>query len=272
MVQRRWYLLQKAFTPLMALLWLCFSPATLASARPDISPRFILSLGSAKQDMHTSSSMEAFGAQALASLEEQAEQINRILSAGPGIAVRLRILPAQDFTRITGSPSWTSAMFYNGEITIPFRETRFDRNDLKQALRHEYVHAVTSHLSGNRCPAWLDEGLAQLLEGKPNSLLGPALRKWISDKEAMSLDALNDGFMALDKDIVPAAYAHSLLVTRNLVNSHGLSNVRKYLVELSHGTSPTKAFSRVYGKSQAEYESGLTSIIHRWAESDNPSP
>ncbi|MDD2943875.1 MAG: peptidase MA family metallohydrolase [bacterium] len=272
MVQRRLYLLQKAIVPGLALLWLCFSPATLASARPDISPRFILSLGSANQDLQTSSSMETFGSQALASLEEQAEQINRIFSAGPGISVRLRVLPAQDFTRITGAPSWTSAMFYNGEITIPFRGTRFDKRDLKQALRHEYVHAVTSHLSGNRCPAWLDEGLAQLLEGKPNSLLGPALRKWISKNNALSLDALNDGFMALNNNIVPTAYAHSLLVTRNLVNSHGLSTIRKYLGELAKGTSATKAFNRIYGKSQAEYEANLTSIIRRWAESENPSP
>src|SRR5690606_26447433 len=117
--------------------------------------------------------------------------------------VVLRFLPPEEFRRQTGAPEWTSAMYFRDEITIPLtKSTAWERDELDRALRHEYVHAVIAELSEYRCPAWLDEGVAQLLEGQVNPLLGPALRRWIALNPAIPLDWLQNGFTTLDSGYV----------------------------------------------------------------------
>ena len=210
----------------------------------------------------------------LAILDGTYEELSRIFMTKPQKKVILRFLSPEDFRKKTGAPSWTSAMYFRGEITIPVPvdgQTNF--LDLKRAVRHEYVHAVISELSGQRCPAWLDEGVAQLLEGKINPLLGPALRKWVEDSdEAIPLNWLENGFTTLSNDMVPAAYAQSLFATRTIVNRLGFKAIRNYLRLLKHGVSESVAFRLAFKQRKSEFESQLALQMQRWADSNQKTP
>ncbi len=210
---------------------------------------------------------------AIAILDDTADEYRQAFGVDSSKRVVLRFLSPDEFRRQTGAPAWTSAMFYRGEISIPFTRTKgINFAELKRALRHEYVHAVFADLSDYRCPAWLDEGVAQILEGSPNPLLGPALRKWVKGNPTMPLDWLQNGFTTLDSEIVPAAYAQSLFATRILIEEHGFEAVVSYLRQLRLGLSPELSFERAFGKSQVEFEKSVQVAALAWASSEKKHP
>ena len=217
MVIQRFFLLG-FFTTLSLFL---FSPAFAAESRENQSePRFILYFGTEKRTEPDIDSIQGtdLAEDALDTLTSTSEEFQRIFGIAQRNKVVLRFLSPNDFRRVTKAPEWTSAMFYRGEISIPLNPKRgLNSAELHRALRHEYVHAVVAEITNYRSPAWVDEGIAQLLEGQINPLLGPALRSWIKSNKAMTLKSLENGFTTLPPDLVPAAYAESLFATRTLI-------------------------------------------------------
>lgn len=266
-------ILRSVHSLLFAALLFCPEPCKAADQAYETlsTPRFTLYIEKEKTAGATEPRVQSLASESIEILNKNFEELSRIFSTQPAKRVVLRFLSPDEFHRQTGAPSWTSAMFYRGEITVPVAG-KTNRNQLSRALRHEYVHAVVAELSGNKCPAWLDEGLAQLIEGKPNPVLGPALRKWIENDTAMPLSWLESGFTTLDDSLVPAAYAQSLFATRTLVNSHGFDSIRRYLQALQGGESTESAFRTAFGKSQTEFETQLAQQLVRWASSSSRNP
>ena len=238
------------------------------------TPRFTLFIGEREENEDTQlHHSKQIATQSLKVLNDTFDELSRILNFLPERKVVLRFLSPKQFTEQTNAPEWTNAMFFRGEIIIPLNENlSMDAEELKRALRHEYVHAVFAEISGFRCPAWLDEGIAQLFEGQPNALLGPSLKRWIQKHEAMPLDWLENGFTSLDDSVVPAAYAQSLFVSRILVERHGFSGIVKYLTNLKDGHSGETAFKMAFGESQKDFEQSLTRKIALWAGSGQNTP
>lgn len=217
--------------------------------------------------------VDSIASESIEILNQNFEELSRIFAAEPTKRVILRFLSPEEFHRQTGAPSWTSAMYFRGEITVPIVKGRgANRQQLKRALRHEYVHAIVAEISGNKAPAWIDEGLAQLIEGRPNPVLGPSLRRWLADDNAMPLEWLENGFTTLEDGVVPAAYAQSLFATRTLVNTYGFEAVRNYLAQLAEGESGTRAFELAFGISQERFEVQLSQQLIRWSASPAVQP
>lgn len=209
----------------------------------------------------------------LSILNETYEEYTRIFALRPEKKLVLRFLTPRAFRRVTGAPDWTSAMYFRDEITIPLTsKTGVRISELKRALRHEYVHAIVAEASHYRCPAWIDEGVAQMLEGRPNPLLGPALRRWIERNPAMPLEWLENGFTTLDTPLVPAAYAQSLFAARKLIRELGFSAVTDYLEHLRRGSSEDAAFRLAFKRTKPKFEAELTEQIKRWAASGQEHP
>ena len=103
------------------------------------------------------------------------------------------------------------------------------------------------------------------IEGKPNSLLGPSLRKWIKNNDAIPLEDLSNGFTTLERSVVPVANAQSLFVARLLVKEHGYGALKKYLLELRKEATPEEAFYKAFNIEQSEFETFLTSKILAWS-------
>ncbi len=260
--------------PLFVLCSVCSAQAE-ESYTAFNTPRFTLFITHApegngnQQQVHTSEMANS----AISILNETYEEYTRIFRTEPTKKVVLRFLSPADFRRRTGAPAWTSAMYFRDEISIPVSSERGLReDDLRRALRHEYVHSIVAELSNFRGPAWLDEGVAQLLEGRPNPLLGPALRDWVKLNPAIPLEWLHNGFTTLDPAIVPAAYAQSLFAVRKLVRTSGFPAVTAYLTALGRGINAEQAFADAFGLKQEAFEDQLTREMRRWAQSGQTHP
>lgn len=234
------------------------------------TPRFTLHVGLDAQPS-APVSLDTVLNTALSSLNDTYEELTAAMNVQPRKKVVLRLLTPAEFRAETGAPEWTSAMYFRDEISIPVT-ANVNLEELRRAVRHEYVHAVVAEISEHRCPAWLDEGLAQIVEGDVNPLLGPALRAWISGNDSMPLAWLQNGFTTLDSEVVPAAYAESLFATRLLLKRAGFKGVMKFITAMRVGTSHDVAFKRAFGQKQTDFERELTMRIAYWAASDEPQP
>ncbi|MCC6933640.1 MAG: hypothetical protein IT292_10370 [Deltaproteobacteria bacterium] len=264
---------QPIYLVLLPLLLLNACSATVAPKSYSFdTPRFILSVGKEDSLDKTLSVDPVFVQSANSILGGVSEQVQRIIGYEPKQKVVLRLLGSKDFTAHTGAPDWTSAMYFRGEIIIPYKKNKASQSDLQRALRHEYTHAVIAELSNYRCPAWLDEGLAQLIEGQPNQLLGPSLREWIKTNDSLPLDWLISGFTMLNEELVPVAYGQSLLIVRHLVNTYGMTGIRDFLRQLSRDNTEEFAFASAFNKNRDDFDKSLTALIRAWARSNQKHP
>ena len=238
------------------------------------SPRFILYFGEKTAEVNSKIlSREKIAGFAFTVLEKAYERYSKLFNFTPKNKITIKFLSPSEFKKYTGAPEWTSAMYFNEEITIPFNAKKgVNLSDLDRAITHEYAHAVIHEISNGKCPAWLDEGLAQMFEGKINPLLGPALRKWIAQNDAMPLDWLGQGFTLLHESIVPAAYAESLVATKKLVEDQGYEGVTKFFAELRKGKKEKEAFKLAFKDSQEHFLVGLTKDIKTWARGGEYNP
>ena len=236
------------------------------------TPRFTLHIDRSAPLEQKQLSAEQISDTALGILNRTHAEMTRIFQFNPSKQVILRFLSPKEFKRQTGAPEWTSAMFFRNEITIPLNEAGVDPKELERALRHEYVHAVIAELSNYRGPAWLDEGVAQIIEGEANPLLGPALREWLVHNEPIPLDWLHGGFTTLEDELVPAAYAQSLFASRVLLRRYGFASITKYFKLLAAGAPEFKAFDKAFGIKKEVFEKSLRKQLLVWLHSGAKNP
>ncbi len=151
------------------------------------------------------------------------------------------------FSDVTGSHAWVNGLF-DGRIRLPLGPALPARGELARLLTHEYAHAVIHHRARGRAPRWLQEGLAQVLEGRAAD---PAL--------AASGGLTLSGLEALVTDPDPrrahAGYELALFVVADLLDRGGMESMRALLARLGAGETIADAAPRVYGWRLAELES-----------------
>lgn len=202
----------------------------------------------------------------IAVLNSTHEEFTEIFSEIPAFSTSIRLMDEDEFFKLTGAPKWTNAMFFKGQIVIPLSASQpIDTENLGRSIKHEYTHAILSALSSGQLPGWIDEGLAQWFEGEENPGLRDALRSWLATNEPVPLALLQGGFTKLRADMVPAAYAQSLLATRALVDRSGMDAVAKYFFMLREGVDKESAFTTAFSMTPEEFESHLSKALKVWA-------
>jgi len=263
---------------LMTILYVAFSVVVIASV-PNVAlaetdantPRATLLIPSDDSSGQSLQLKNELLSSALTAINQTHEQLVRLFGQTPAAKAVIQLLAPEEFAKRTNAPSWTSAMYFRGSIIVPLKKDTQQR-DLARTLKHEYVHYFVAEVSANRCPAWLDEGIAQVIEGNPNPTIGPALRTWLAGNKAMPLDWLEEGFVTLNPEIVPTAYGQSMFATKTLIRTNGFSAIRKYLDSLYRGENEANAFSSAFSRSKPDFEKQLDLQLGLWAKSPIESP
>ena len=238
---------------------------SLNAADADQAPRFKLSFGASKFSGYPNPNRDVAD-KALAILMALTEEYGEVLNIPADTNVSLRLLSPEEFKKYTGAPAWTSAMYYKGEISVPiFKQEAVNFKELERALRHEFVHAITGAATKHRLSAMFDEGLAQKLEGAPNPILCPELRKWLKESEPLPLSWLEAGFPTLSRELVPVAYAQSLVAVNLLLSAHSYNDVNRYFSLLRENYSDKIAFQIAFGISMEGFEAEVNRSLKEWA-------
>src|SRR5206468_3284909 len=109
-------------------------------------------------------------------LEESYEDLVRWFGTDPfakGPRIRVVLYRRADFDRMTGLGDWAAGVF-DGVVRVSLEDLAAGQA-WRAVLVHELVHAFVQSLGGPAVPGWLNEGLAQLLEHRPDAV--PRLRE-----------------------------------------------------------------------------------------------
>lgn len=121
--------------------------------------------------------------------------------------------------------------------------------DWRSVLWHEFCHTVTLHLSANKMPRWLSEGISVHEELQRDPTWGqrmiPDYRRMILDGQAAQLGQLSATFLnPKSGQHLLFAYYQSALAVEFLLARHGQPALRAILVELAAGTPINAAIAK----------------------------
>jgi tetratricopeptide (TPR) repeat protein len=178
--------------------------------------------------------------QILSTLESAYQDLSREFGSEPRQSIEVILYTGQDYFDVTRAPSWTGAL-NDGKIRIPLRGVNYVSSDFARVLRHELTHSFVNQATQGRCPTWLNEGIAQMLEPKSLGSLGAPLARLFKSEQEVPLNVLEGGFMGLSTPQAELAYAESLATTEYIRDRYGMSDIMRILQRLGQGDSTESA-------------------------------
>lgn len=146
----------------------------------------------------------------------------------------------QAFFDVTQSPRWTSAI-NDGKIRMPVSGLTAVTPDLSRILRHELAHSFINQISRGRCPQWLHEGVAQLLEPRTAAPYGRTLAQLFAEQHEVPMNLLEGSFLDLGGKEATVAYVQSLAVAEYIHDTYGMGDLRRILERIGEGASTESA-------------------------------
>ncbi|MBL8148694.1 MAG: hypothetical protein JNN15_02075, partial [Blastocatellia bacterium] len=141
------------------------------------------------------------------------------------------------FSNITNAPSWVGAL-NDGKLRIPVGGLDSVNDELSRTITHELTHSFIRFKAQGRCPTWLNEGIAQIMEGRTSS------KDRLAKAESLvSLKMLEGSFMNFSTSTASVAYSYSLFATEVLAE-RGNTTLMKILEDLGQNIGIDAALSR----------------------------
>jgi hypothetical protein len=207
-------------------------------------------------------SSESLRRELVATLESEYDDLVRELGVAPRSSIAVVLYTDQAFFDVTQSPSWAGAV-NDGKLRIPIEGVSSVTPELARVLKHELAHSFINQLSGGRCPQWLNEGIAQVMEPKSVSPRGRQLAQLFRAQHEIPLNALEGGFMRFSPIKASLAYDESLAAVEYVNDTYGMSDLRRILERLGQGSSTEAALRATihsdYGQLQDEVAKYLSS-------------
>lgn len=203
---------------------------------------------------------EALRAQILEALESDYDDLARDLGTPPHDSILVTLYTEQAFFDVTHAPSWSGAI-NDGKLRIPISGLSSMTSELAHVLKHELAHSFITQLSGGRCPPWLHEGIAQLLEPKSLGSDGRQLAALFKSQQNIPLNALEGSFIRFSGAQAYVAYAESLAAVSYINDSYGMSDIQRILQRLSQGSSTEAALRSTIHSDYAQLESDLAKYL-----------
>jgi len=199
--------------------------------------------------------------QLLDTLESEYDDLARELGIAPKNSIPVVLYTDKTFFDVTQAPAWTGAV-NDGKLRIPVQGVSSVTPELARVLKHELAHSFINQLSAGRCPQWLNEGLAQVVEPKQISS-GSRLAELFRGQHEIPLNTLEGNFMRFSPMEATLAYDESLAAVQYINETYGMSDLQRILQRLGEGSSTEAALRNIihsdYGQLETEVGKYLVS-------------
>ncbi len=201
-----------------------------------------------------STTAPALRQQVQASLENSYDDLVRDLGILPKQNIAVLLYTNKAFFDVTEAPSWISAL-NDGKLRIPVQGLTGVTPELGRVLKHELAHSFINQVARGRCPQWLNEGLAQVVEPKQlGSSRGRQLAELFRTGRQIPLSSLEKSFMGFSTIEALLAYDESLAAADYIRDMYGISELRRVLERIGEGASAESALRATVHSGYADLE------------------
>ncbi|MEA1928167.1 MAG: peptidase MA family metallohydrolase [Candidatus Auribacterota bacterium] len=175
-------------------------------------------------------------------LLEAYQEIGYDFNYYPTSSIVVLLYTKDEFSRLRNTPNWVGAL-YDGKIRLPIPGDELDAAEIKNILWHEYTHSLINDETGNNCPRWLHEGLAQYQQAKIIPVDQRVLDYALRDDRLIPLARLDRAFgFNQSRDKVRLAYAQAYSLTSYLIERYGFWRINVILQSLKKGRGWKQVF------------------------------
>jgi len=208
-----------------------------------------------------SQSADALRQQVLDVLESAYRDLQNELGAAPG-TVFVSLYTDEAFFDVTQAPAWSAAL-NDGKIRLPISGVKSVTPELARILRHELTHSFISHITHNRAPQWLNEGVATIEQGVNVAPFGVRLAGLYSAGQQIPLGQLEGNFESYSSGEASVAYAESLAAVQFIRETYGMPAVAALLQKIGEGQSVETALRGTIHGGYADLEAQLTAYLKK---------
>jgi len=181
--------------------------------------------------------------QIVEALETHYNELVGELGITPRDSISVSLYTNQAYFDVTQAPAWSAAL-NDGKLRIPVEGLTGITSSLSQVLKHELAHSFIREITRNRCPAWLNEGIAQEVEARSTSSYGSRLARLYAAQRQVPLSALEGGWTNLSSAEASLAYAEGLAAVEYIRDTYGMSDVTRILKRLGEGAIASRSSAR----------------------------
>jgi hypothetical protein len=189
----------------------------------------------------------------LHALEDDFRDLESQLDYTPPEQIGVILYTEQSFADITRAPSWAGAI-NDGRIRIPVQGLTSVTPELAHVLKHELTHSFIGQKSHGRAPTWLQEGVAQYMEGRRSSASAGALLDAANQGAVPTLGMLEGSWLALPGNSASMAYAWSLAAVESIIQAGGVSDISHLLDHIAAAPSTEDALRDTLHENYADLQ------------------
>ena len=199
----------------------------------------------------------ALAREILRALEIHFSAIESELNYSPPEPIGVILYTQQAFADITRAPRWAGAL-NDGRIRVPVQGLTELTPDLSRVLKHELTHSFIGQKTRNRAPTWIQEGVAQWMEGARSGEMAAALVQNYDAKQAPRLGDLETSWIKLSTFAATYAYSWALANIEYIVQSGSMVDIQRILDRLAAGSTTDEG---VHDVLHSDYDELMRSTV-----------
>lgn len=199
-------------------------------------------------------------------LEEIFFQVTDSLNYHPDVKINVIFFLTQDYYKMRNE--WSAAAAQGIQIMVPLKSGYKTPEYVKGLLAHEFTHTIIHLKTKNRCPIWLNEGLAQYQEYAASygsaDIIRPDFenilqREFIGEQNNLTLSKAQSLIQGGTKNTdIARGYIASYMAVRCIADYYGEQSFDELLSKLGEGKTIDEAMLSVTGRSMSDFENEFT--------------
>jgi hypothetical protein len=200
--------------------------------------------------------------QILDTLERHYNDLVNDMGYSPRETISVSLYTDQQFFDVTRAAAWVGAM-NDGKLRLPINGVTAVDTNLSRVLKHELTHSFINQMTRGRCPTWLNEGTAQLMEPRSSAAEGRKLALLYGSQRNIPLNELEGSFLRFSPEEAVLAYAQSLTAAEYIRDTYGMSDLAQVLKRIGEGQSTESALRSTIHSGYAQFEQELARHLQR---------
>lgn len=188
-------------------------------------------------------------------------QVTRSLNYYPEVKINVIFFLTEDYYKV--SREWSAGSAQGIKIMIPLKSGYKSEEYVRGLLAHEFTHTIIHLRTNNRCPLWLNEGIAQYQEfaaanGSPDIMRSDynsiVENEFIEGGKVVKLNRVPALLSSSSRKDVLRGYIGSYLATRCIADYYGERCFDDILSALGEGKSMDEAMIDATGRDMSSFQ------------------